>query len=110
TERNEYADPDLVAERARELADIPFELVSGSVSEDSKTRAERLEKEFRGAGTRRAWPNMKMELRCTILGHPLSGPWPADEPETDDATEYILAKSPEEWFAWKQAQDEHRAQ
>ncbi|CAG8746044.1 5018_t:CDS:1, partial [Acaulospora colombiana] len=51
-EKNDYADPDLVAEQARELADIPFELVPGSVSEKSKARAKMLEKELRDAATR----------------------------------------------------------
>jgi hypothetical protein len=103
-----YANPELLAEKCRQLEKIPFVLVEPEPrSELSKKRIQRLEEEFRLALKKGIKP--RLELESTVLGGPLIGGWPKIELEEDDI-DYPLAETEEEWFAWKRKIDEERAQ
>jgi len=107
SEPHYYANPELLAERCRQLEKIPFVLVEPEPrSEQSKQRIQRLEEEFRLALKKGLKP--RLELESTVLGGPLIGGWPKVEPEEKDI-DYPLAETEEEWFAWKRKIDEERA-
>jgi len=107
SEPHYYANPELLAERCRQLAEIPFVLVEPEPrSEASKKQVQVLEEEFRNALKR--GQNPILELQSTVLGGPLIGGWPKIESEESDI-DYPLAETEEEWFVWKQKMDEKRA-
>jgi hypothetical protein len=107
SEPHYYANPELLAEKCRELEKIPFVLVEPEPrSELSKQRIQRLEEEFRLALKKGLKP--RLELESTVLGGPLIGGWPKVEEEDADL-DYPLAETEEEWFAWKRMIDEKRA-
>jgi hypothetical protein len=107
SEPHYYANPELLAEKCRQLEKIPFVLVEPEPrSELSKKRVKKLEEGFRLA--LKNGLNPRLELESTVLGGPLIGGWPKIEEEDADI-DYPLAETEEEWFAWKRMIDEKRA-
>jgi len=100
SEQNEipdWANPELVYEKARRLESIPFVLIPATpVTAESLARIRDLEQSIRDADARNQ--PFRLNLTSTVLKTPLVGGWPVPAEEQEDSDieiEYILAETEE---------------
>lgn len=93
----DWANPELVYEKARRLEAIPFVLIPETpLTAESLARIRDLEQSIRDADARNQ--PFRLNLTSTVLKTPLEGGWPVPTPEQEDSDieiEYILAETEE---------------